>query len=57
MMGTRPSHLRKLRAVEIVVRIESLKAREDRELDLDTVLENAKRIDLFAVKFTDPKEK
>lgn len=44
------SMARRLRAVELVVRIESLKERANRDLDIDNIVEKAKKIDAFTSK-------
>lgn len=46
-MATYPFHLRRLEAVKLVVRLESLKDKNDRELDIDKIIEKAKTVDNF----------
>lgn len=46
-MATYPYHLRRLEAVKLVVRLEGLKDKGDRELDINKIVEKAKTIDNF----------
>lgn len=46
-MATYPFHLRRLKAVKLVVRLESLKDKTDRELEIDKIVEKARTIDTF----------
>lgn len=46
-MATYAYHLRRLEAVKLVVRLEGMKDKADRELDVDKIVEKAKTIDTF----------
>lgn len=50
-MATLGSHVRKLKAVELVVQIERLKLAADRDLDMKSILARAKMVDEFTTKF------
>lgn len=50
-MPTYPSHLRKLKAVELVVQVERMKDKADRDLDIDSIIERAKKLDVFTKEY------
>lgn len=59
MAGMAGSMARRLRAVELVIRVESMKDKAERDLDIGNIVEKARTIDAFTsstLSFDPPKE-